>query len=142
MGTWAKEYIKFQLRDSTTGNPDTGSHTVYLQPVNQTYPTGAISCSQLSGDSSIWSPDSDLDDELDYWIYIDGNKHRRLMSLDYTKADSFEWHVGGASYWKGGTLTPQFGVRPTAVNATIYCGITIPNVLFYRDVVLDTINVN
>ena len=66
--TWAKGDITFQLR--ALGSPDTGAHTVVMQPLDQSYPTGAITCTHY-GDGW-YSPDYDLDDETHYHIYVDG----------------------------------------------------------------------
>ena len=79
MGTWDKDTIFIQLVDSSDGTNDETSHTVKLQPIDQAYDTGAVSCSQASGFASRWTPDSDLDDEMHYDIYVDGTKIGRLQ---------------------------------------------------------------
>lgn len=67
---WGSKILK-QIRDAT-GLPDTSSHTVKLQPWDQSYPTGAVSLSQMSGDLSIYGIASDLlDDDTHYMLYID-----------------------------------------------------------------------
>ena len=74
MATWPKEDVVFEIVDSTTGEPDTTVHTVKLQPINQAYDAGAIACSQKTTVLSMWGPDSDLDDEMHYFIYVNGSK--------------------------------------------------------------------
>ena len=80
MSVWAKERIIFQLINWSTGGPDSGSYTVKLQPIDQTYPNGAVSCSQASSDASLWRPDADLDTTKHYDIYVDGTNKKRLFS--------------------------------------------------------------
>jgi len=79
MGTWAKENAVIGLYSSSTGLEDTSSHTVKYQPIDQDYDTGAIAASQL-GSTNRWMPDSDLDDEQHYDIYVDGTKKFRMNS--------------------------------------------------------------
>ena len=73
MATWEKEKVYIgPIRTYATGAKVTsGLTTVKLQPENQNYPTGAISCTIGSGDASVWFPDSDLEDDMNYRIYID-----------------------------------------------------------------------
>lgn len=83
MGTWAKENVTpFDIVNWTTGVEDSSSHTVKLQPVNQDYPTGAITCSQCTTNQYRWRPDSDLDDSIDYWIYVDTVKKGLIPALN------------------------------------------------------------
>ena len=82
MATWAKEDVAFEIVNSSTGSPDTTVHTVYLQPIDQSYPTGAIACSQKSTVQSMWGPDSDLDDETHYHIYVNGSKKKFLPARE------------------------------------------------------------
>ena len=71
MATWAKENVPLiPLRNWTTGAEDSASYTIKLQPKNQTYDTGSIACSQCTTEQWLWRPDSDLDSEIDYSIYI------------------------------------------------------------------------
>ena len=86
MATWDKEDVAFELVNSTTGSPDTSSYTVKLQPVDQAYPTGAITCSQKSTVKSIYGPDSDLDDETHYFVYIDGSKKDLIIARESVPA--------------------------------------------------------
>ena len=86
MATWDKEDVAFELVNSTTGSPDTGAHTVKLQPINQAYDSGAIACSQKSTVKSIYGPDSDLDDEMHYFIYIDTAKKDLLIARESVPA--------------------------------------------------------
>jgi hypothetical protein len=79
MGTWAKEEALFKLYNTTTGADDTGSYTVKVQPSDQAYPTGAVACSQL-GATNTWRPDSNLDDQKHYDIYVTGAKIGRMLS--------------------------------------------------------------
>jgi len=72
MATWAKENVPLiPIRNQTTGSTDSTSHTVKLQPKNETYDSGAITCSQCTTEQWLWKPDSDLDSEQDYYIYVD-----------------------------------------------------------------------
>jgi len=82
MATWDKEKILFRLISVPSGDPDTSVHTVELQPMSASYPTGAVACSQCTSDASYWYPDDDLDDELNYWIYVDTQKMRPLHSIN------------------------------------------------------------
>lgn len=82
MTTWAKEDVMFQIRNSTTGEADTTAHTVKLQPIDQTYDSGSIACSQKSSDLSIWGPDSDLDDETHYFIYVNDSKKDLIIARE------------------------------------------------------------
>ena len=83
MGTWAKENVPlYGIANGTTGVDDSTSHTVKLQPVNQTYPTGAITCSQCTTNQYLWKPDTDLQDNIDYHYYVDGTKKLRLLALN------------------------------------------------------------
>lgn len=57
---------------NTDGTDDTSSHTVKAQPINQAYPTGAITLAQKSTDQSVWGLTSDsLADNMHYRIYVD-----------------------------------------------------------------------
>ena len=78
MATWAKEDAKFALMDED-GNWDTTSHTVEVYPMTETYPTGKITCSQLTSQFA-YQPDSDLDDDYHYWIRVDGEDKYPLFS--------------------------------------------------------------
>jgi hypothetical protein len=81
MATWPKEdFEPFEIVTRATGSPDPGTHTVQLQPYNQTYPTGAVTCSPCATVTSMYIPDSDLDDETHYDIYIDTVKKQRIMA--------------------------------------------------------------
>ena len=80
MSTWDKEDVVFELVDASTGSPDTGAHTVKLQPIDQAYDSGAITCSQKSTVTSMWGPDSDLDDDKHYFVYVDGDKKDLIIS--------------------------------------------------------------
>ena len=78
MTTQDKEQFIFRLIDVSTGDPDTGLHTVKIQPINQTFPTGAIDCSHVG--NGYYIPDSDFNNEMHYDIYVDGTKKRRRLS--------------------------------------------------------------
>jgi len=80
MATWTKEYIVFQLIVWASGTADTSSHTVKLQPITSTYPTNAVDCTHKGG--GYYGPDSDLDDETHYDIYVDGTKKGRLLAQE------------------------------------------------------------
>lgn len=60
--------------DSTTGEPDTSSYAVKLQPMDQAFDTGSIALAQKTVDTHVWGLTSDsLDDDTHYAIYIDGS---------------------------------------------------------------------
>jgi len=70
MATWDKEQIIFGLYDSVTGSAHTTSHTVKMVRQGDDLADG-ISCSQKSVATNMWGPNSDLDDDYNYHIYID-----------------------------------------------------------------------
>lgn len=83
MATIAKEDCQLiEIRNWTTGEEDTSSYTVKLQPKEYAYPTGAIDCNQCTVDKQYWRPGSDLNTETDYWIYIDGDKKGHYNAID------------------------------------------------------------
>lgn len=82
MAAWPKEDVAFEIVNSTTGSPDTTAHTVQLQPTNQTFPTGAVTCSQKSTITSMWGPDSDLDDETHYYVYVNSTKKDLIIARE------------------------------------------------------------
>lgn len=71
---WSKEQIIIELfKNDGSGDPDTSdTHVVRLQPIDQSYPTGAIDCSQCTSVAHRWQPDSDLSETMDYDLYVDG----------------------------------------------------------------------
>ena len=81
MAAWDKETVLITLRDDSTGELDEAAKTVELQPTNQAYPTGKIACTQLSS-LHTYKPNSDLDDETHYWIYVDTVKKYKLIALN------------------------------------------------------------
>lgn len=78
MATWDKDTIIIPLFNETTGALDTSVHTVEVYPVTNTYPTGKVTCTQLSCGYS-YKPDSDLDDETQYWVRVDGTDKRQIF---------------------------------------------------------------
>jgi len=82
MATWDKEDVVFEIVNYTTGSPDTTAHTVKLQPINQAYDSGAISCSQKTAVTSMWGPDSDLDDEMHYYVYVNDVKKDLIIARE------------------------------------------------------------
>ena len=82
MSLWPKENVLLQLRHGSTGLPDTDEHSVKLQPLEQTYPNGAVNCIRASGDPSFWLPETDLDTESHYDVYVDDLRKRRMFSPD------------------------------------------------------------
>jgi len=80
MASWNKDLIIFPLLDSTTGEIDSTSYTIQLQPIDQAYPTGAVACSQLS--SGKWKPDSNLDTTNSYEVYKNASKIGRIYGID------------------------------------------------------------
>ena len=81
MSTWKAENAMFILYDSSTGAEDTTPKTVVFQPVDQGYPTGAISTTQISGTGK-YICDSDLDTENAYDIYVNGSRVKRILGPD------------------------------------------------------------
>ena len=62
------------IRDETTGETDSTSALVELQPANQAYDTGAIVLAQKTVDQYVWGLASDsLDDDTHYKLYLDGS---------------------------------------------------------------------
>ena len=83
MGTWAKENVPLiHIANWTTGVNDTTAHTIKLQPKDQTYDTGSTVCSQCTTNEYLWRPDSDLDTDLDYWIYMNAVIKGTLTARD------------------------------------------------------------
>ncbi|MDD5543887.1 MAG: hypothetical protein PHX83_12005 [Acidobacteriia bacterium] len=79
MAAWDKDVILITLRNSTTGELDKATHTVEVQPTTSAYPTNKVACSQLPNLAS-YKPDSDLDDETHYWVYVDTVKTYKLIA--------------------------------------------------------------
>ena len=79
MATWSADNAVVFLYNSTTGEWDTSTHTVEFQPIHQAYPTGKVAASVLSCGYA-YKPDSDLDDDYHYDIYVDSSAVRRLLS--------------------------------------------------------------
>ena len=79
MAAWTKEYVIFQLILWASGTVDTSSHTVQLQPIASEYPTNAVDCSHKG--NGFYGPDSDLDDETHYDIYVDSVCKGRLFAV-------------------------------------------------------------
>ena len=84
MATWDADTIIITIYDSSTGELDSNSYTIELQPVDQAYDTGAIACSQLT--SGRWKPDSDLDTELAYDVYNNTVKIGRIWGTNLMPA--------------------------------------------------------
>jgi len=80
MATWNKDYVLLRMVDPSTGENDTSTHTVELQPTDQAYPSGKITCTQLSS-LHTYKPNSDLDTETHYWVYVDGTKKYKLIAF-------------------------------------------------------------
>ena len=80
MATWEKEEVPaIHLTVFGTGADDTTAHTVKLQPANQAYDSGAISCTAGTSNGSYYYADSDLDDETLYHIYVDDTFYSPLI---------------------------------------------------------------
>jgi hypothetical protein len=78
---WDKNKILITLRDPLTGELDTGTHTVEVQPTTSAYPTGKVACTALTNGAT-YKPDSDLDENTHYWVYIDAVKSYKLQALN------------------------------------------------------------
>ena len=81
MTSWAKENVSVTLRNTTTGELETDTHVVKLQPTDEDYDTGAITCTQLST-LHTYTPESDLDADTHYWIYVDDVKIKLLPAFN------------------------------------------------------------
>lgn len=81
MATWNAEYAMFINYDKNTGAENTTAKTVEYQPVDQSYPTGKISSTQIAGTGK-YIPDSDLNTENAYDVYIEGSKIKRIFGSD------------------------------------------------------------
>jgi len=71
MATWAKAEIIFAILDPNTGSHDDSAHTIVVVPQGSSYPTNAVACSAKSAEGHMYGPDSDLDDDYNYHIYMD-----------------------------------------------------------------------
>ncbi len=74
MATWDKDTIFIQLVAPTTGEDDASEHTVKVCPIDNTFPSGAITCTQCSTQKSRYFPSSDLDDETHYGVFVDDTR--------------------------------------------------------------------
>lgn len=133
----AKETCVITLRNSTTGELDTGSYTIKFQPANQSYPTGAITGNPLTNSAS-YMPASDLDEDIGYYIYKDGVQSFFLPPLK----ESFEFWLSAFSFITGATYIPAEGAaHPTDTNGIIYASFSIPRQWNHRSVTLEQITV-
>lgn len=78
---WDKDYILITMRDSATGELDETAYTVEMQPTDQAYPTGKTACTQLSS-LHTYKPNSDLDEDKHYWVYVGGSALYKLIALN------------------------------------------------------------
>ena len=85
MATWNAEYAMFINYDKNTGLENTTAKTVEYQPVDQGYPTGKISSTQIAGTGK-YIPDSDLDTELAYDVYVETSRVKRILGPDLMPA--------------------------------------------------------
>ena len=132
-----KETCVITLRNSSTGELDTSTHTIKFQPANQSYPTGAISGNQLTNLAS-YMPASDLEENIGYYIYKDGVKSYFMPPLN----ESFEYWITPFDFLNGATYIPLEGaVHPTTTNGIIYASLSIPRQWNYRSVTLEQITV-
>jgi hypothetical protein len=77
-----KDTVFIHLVTATTAADDTSSHTVKLQPIDQAYPTGAVDCTQGTSEQARWYPDTDLDEDQHYDVYVDDVKIGRILSYN------------------------------------------------------------
>jgi len=78
---WDKDLATCTLIDPDTGELDTALHVVEYQPVDDAYPAGKIACTQLSS-LHTYKPNSDLDENMHYWVYIDTVKSYKLIAFN------------------------------------------------------------
>ncbi len=71
MPAWDKDENLILLMDPDTGAWDTALKTVEVYPIEESYPTGKINCTQLAS-LFVYKPDSDLDADTDYWVRVGG----------------------------------------------------------------------
>ncbi len=86
MAVWSKNYAVYICRRSDTGKVDTSTHTVLYRPVS-VGTSGDITCTQLSS-LFAYKPDSNLDTEESYDIYVDGTRIRRIFGPDTLPSES------------------------------------------------------
>ena len=82
MAAWEKEYIVIgPFYEYPTGNQVlSGITDVDLLPTGNTWPTGKIACTAGSVNKAVWFPDDDLDDEENYYIYVNSTLYGILPS--------------------------------------------------------------
>lgn len=81
MAAWSKDSVFIQLVVKETGADDESAHVVKLCPIENAYPSGAITCTQASVKLSRYYPSVDLDDETHYAIYVDDTRIGTLFAL-------------------------------------------------------------
>lgn len=81
MAAWDKDSVFIQLVTPGTGEDDEAAHVVKLCPIENEYPTGAITCNQCTAQLSRYSPSADLDDETHYGIWVDDARLGTLFAL-------------------------------------------------------------
>ena len=70
---WGSE-LAIPIVDKITGENDSSSYTVKLQPLNQAYDSGAVTLSQKTVEQHVWGLSADsLDYDTHYALYIDGS---------------------------------------------------------------------
>jgi hypothetical protein len=80
MAAWDKDTVFIQLVTPGTGEDDTTGHTVEVCPIENSYPSGAVTCTQCSTQLSRYYPSADLDDETHYGIFVDGTRIGTLFA--------------------------------------------------------------
>lgn len=80
MAVWSRNHAIITLRRSDTGKLDTAAHTVVYRPVS-VGSSGDITATQLTSGYA-YKPDSILDTEEAYDIYVDGTLVKRIYGPD------------------------------------------------------------
>jgi len=81
MAVWDKNTAVVWLYDQDTGELDISTHTVEYQPIDQEYNAGVIHATQMSSKYA-YKPNSDLDADTHYWIYVDSIKKFKFIALN------------------------------------------------------------
>lgn len=69
-----------QIVTATTCEADETSHTVKFQPIEATYPVGALTATQGSVELSIWY--ATLDEDTTYDLYVDDTRQERYQAYN------------------------------------------------------------
>lgn len=82
MGVWNKENIVIgPFFEYPTGSEVlSGITSVDLLPEENSWPTGKTACTKGTVNNAVWFPDDDLDDTINYEIYIDSTFRGMLFA--------------------------------------------------------------